>query len=286
MIDAFLALPFAVLSHGLFSDAWLALVAGLLVGSFLNVCIYRWPLDLSVVRPRSHCPACEAAIAWYDNVPLLSFAILRGRCRHCQARISPRYPVVELLTGAMFFAMVYRYGLTPIAGKLCIFAAMLVVLLFTDLEERILPDEITVWGAVLGLGLAIVAPTPDTVTNFVFWVVGLGSIGWLVHLGSAAFAAALPAGMIWFAGWLYQKVRHKEGLGLGDIKMVALLGCYLGLNAGIFTLVLGSGLGALIGLAYIKITHQEAATYELPFGTFLAAAGLIVLVFLPKLEAW
>ena len=146
-------------------EACLALLFGLLIGSFLNVCIYRWPLDLSVVRPRSYCPKCEAPIAWYDNVPLASYAILGGKCRHCRARISPRYPVVELLTGALFFLLVYRYGLTPFAGKMCVFTAMLVALLFTDLEERILPDEFTVWGTVAGLVFAIFAATPDATAS-------------------------------------------------------------------------------------------------------------------------
>jgi len=138
----------------------IALLFGLLIGSFLNVCIYRWPRDLSVVRPRSYCPACEAPIAWYDNVPLVSYAILGGRCRHCGARISLRYPLVEALTGGLFFLLVYRYGLTLFTGKMCVFTAMMVALLFTDLEARILPDEFTVWGTVVGLLFALRAPAP------------------------------------------------------------------------------------------------------------------------------
>jgi len=137
MIPAFFAAPFGAFSTGLFSDAWFALLFGWLTGSFLNVCIYRWPRDLSVVRPRSHCPGCEAMIAWYDNVPLLSFAILGGRCRHCHERISARYPVVEALTGALFFLIVYRYNLSPLAIKMCVFSALLLGLIFSDLEERI-----------------------------------------------------------------------------------------------------------------------------------------------------
>jgi leader peptidase (prepilin peptidase)/N-methyltransferase len=263
----------------------LALLFGLLIGSFLNVCIYRWPLDLSVVRPRSHCPECEAPIAWYDNVPLLSFAILRGRCRHCQARIPPRYPLVELLTGGLFFLMVHRYGLTPMAGKMCAFTAMMVVLFFTDLEQRILPDEITVWGTVAGLGFALFVSTPD-VAILVLGVAGLGSSGWITRLAAAALAAGLPSGILWCAGWIYQKVRHREGLGFGDVKMVALLGCYLGLDAGMTVLVLGSLAGAVLGLAYVKATGKDAATYELPFGAFLSASALFVVVFSRPLFGW
>jgi len=286
MIEAFLVVPFGILSNGLFSDAWFALLLGLLTGSFLNVCIYRWPLDLSIVRPRSHCPACEKTIAWYDNVPLLSFAMLGGRCRHCHARISPRYPVVEALTGALFFLMVHRWGLTPMAGKMCLFSAMLVVLFFTDLEERILPDEITVWGTLLGLALAVVAPTPDTTTQLLLWFAGAGAKSWIASLGAAAIATFLPSGVLWSAGWMFHKIRHREGLGFGDVKMVALLGCFLGLDAGLFTLVLGSLSGAILGLGFIKLTRRDPSTYELPFGTFLAGAALAVVVFSPWLLGW
>ena len=132
-------------------EACLALLFGLLIGSFLNVCIYRWPRDLSVVRPRSHCIACDKTIAWYDNVPLLSYALLRGRCRYCGARISWRYPVVELATGLLFFSFVLALGPTLAALKMCIFSAMLVALVFSDFEERILPDEFTLGGTVVGL---------------------------------------------------------------------------------------------------------------------------------------
>jgi leader peptidase (prepilin peptidase) / N-methyltransferase len=267
-------------------EACLALLFGLLIGSFLNVCIYRWPLDLSVVRPRSHCPACEAPIAWYDNVPLVSFAILGGRCRHCRARISPRYPLVELLTGGLFFLLVYRYGLTTFACKMCVFAGMLVALFFTDLEERILPDEFTVWGTVAGLVFAMFAPTTDGAASFLLWMVGLDSHGWITRLAAAVLAAGLPAGVLWSAGWLYSKARHREGVGLGDIKMLAMLGCYLGLEAGLVTLIFGSLLGSVLGFGYIKATGKDPSTYELPFGTFLSAAALVVVSFSKQIFGW
>src|SRR5579863_3850821 len=122
-------------------EAALAFVFGLLFGSFLNVCIYRWPLDLSVVKPRSHCVACEKTIAWYDNIPVVSFVVLGGRCRYCQTRISFRYPVVELAVGLLWFYWVYIYGVSPLAAKMSVFTALMVGLTFSDLEERILPDE-------------------------------------------------------------------------------------------------------------------------------------------------
>ncbi len=267
-------------------EACFALLFGLLIGSFLNVCIYRWPRDLSVIRPRSHCPACEAPIAWYDNVPLASYAILGGRCRYCRAPISPRYPLVELLTGGLFFLLVYRYGLTPFAVKMCVFAAMLVALFFSDLEERILPDEFTVWGTVAGLVFALFAPTQDGTAGFLLWIVGLDSHGWIARLAAAVVAAGLPAGVLWSAGWLYSKARHREGVGLGDIKMVALLGCYLGLEAALVTLILGSLAGSVLGYGYIKATGKDPSTYELPFGTFLSGAALVVVTFSKQIFGW
>jgi len=257
-----------------------------LIGSFLNVCIYRWPRDLSVVRPRSYCPACEAPIAWYDNVPLVSYALLAGKCRRCRALISPRYPVVELLTGAFFFLMVDRYGLTPFGVKMCAFTAMLIALLFSDLEERILPDEFTIWGTVAGLIFAIFAATPDGAASVFMWVAGVHSYGWFARIAAAAIAGALPAGVLWFAGWIFAKVRNREGLGLGDVKMVALLGCYLGLEGGLVTLVFGSLAGSVLGYSYMKLTHKDPSTYELPFGTFLSGAALVVVAFSKPLLGW
>src|ERR1039458_9901222 len=149
----------------LMTAAILAFLFGLLIGSFLNVCIYRWPRDLSVVRPRSHCPSCEKTIAWYDNIPLLSYALLGGRCRHCRARISPRYPVVELLTGALFFVFVWRLGPSLAAVKFCLLSALLVGLTFSDLEARILPDEFTLGGMAAGLVLAWFVPVNDDIAQ-------------------------------------------------------------------------------------------------------------------------
>ena len=132
-------------------EACLAALSGLLIGSFLNVCIYRWPRDLSVVRPRSFCPKCEQPIGWFDNVPVLSYLLLRGRCRKCGAQIPARYLVVELLTAAAFFCAVWFLGPTLAAAKYCVFGALIIALVFSDLEERILPDEFTLGGAVVGV---------------------------------------------------------------------------------------------------------------------------------------
>jgi len=252
-------------------EASLALLFGLLIGSFLNVCIYRWPRDLSVVKPRSHCIACEKTIAWYDNIPLVSFVALGGRCRHCQARISWRYPVVELATGLLFFYWVWTAGLTAMAAKMCIFTALMVGLIFSDLEERILPDEMTLGGLLMGLVFAFFVPVPDYIASL-FLLTAPAS---LRSLAESAVGAGFPAFFLWGGGWLYEKVRHREGLGLGDVKLVAMVGAFLGLRGALLTLILGSIAGSLVGYTYIKLTGKDASTYELPFGSFLGVAAIV-----------
>ena len=265
--------------------AIVAFVFGLVIGSFLNVCIHRWPRNRSVIKPRSHCVRCRKPIAWYDNIPLVSYAILRGRCRHCGKRISWRYPLVELLTGALFFAIVQQMGPTAAALKSCVFSAILVALIFSDLEKRLLPDELTKGGILIGFAFAIVAPVPDLPTQVVFSLLGLEPSVRLLSLAGSAFGAFWPAFFLWFAGWLYGKIRHREGLGFGDVKLVAMVGSFLGLQSALLTLVLGSVSGSLIGYSYIKLTGKDANTYELPFGSFLGAAALAVAI-KPALLGW
>jgi len=252
----------------------LAGLFGLLIGSFLNVCIYRWPRDLSVVKPRSHCPECEHPIAWFDNVPVLSYLILRAKCRHCSTSIPWRYPAVEIITGLLFAFLVWRFGVTLNALRYCILCAMLVTLAFSDAETRILPDEFTLGGLVVGVIFAALVPVPDAMFRA---VAGISNwhLSWRqISLGEAAFGVILPAGSLWLGGWLFQKIRHKDGLGFGDVKMMAMVGAFLGLRGTLLTLVVGSVLGSVIGIIYIKATRQDVGTYELPFGTFLAAAAI------------
>lgn len=259
-------------------EALLAALFGLLIGSFLNVCIYRWPRDFSVVRPRSACVECEHPIAWHDNIPVVSYLMLGGRCRKCHARIHWRYPVVELLTAVMFGFFVYRSGVTVLAAKNCVFAAMLIALLFTDLETLILPDEFTIGGFFVGLGFAFFAP----VENQTFPLI-TGLFGWLPGprvsgLGESLIGGLLPAGVLWLGGWLFEKIRHREGLGFGDVKMLAMIGAFLGLRGTLFTIILGSLAGSVIGLAFIKLTGKDPASYQLPFGSFLAGAAIVAAI--------
>lgn len=263
-------------------EAILAGLIGLLIGSFLNVCIYRWPRDLSVIHPGSHCPNCEKPIAWYDLIPVFSWIALRGRCRHCGNGISYRYPLVELLIGAMFFLAVYTMGPTAQAMKFAIFAAMQVTLLFTDLEERILPDEFTLGGIVVGLAFAVAVPMPFGIVQMVS---GHNLSPMVVSVLDSAFGAFMPMWILWSIGAIYKRVRGREGLGLGDIKMVAMMGAFLGLSGVLGSIMIGSIIGTVVGVLYIWLARKDAKTFELPFGSFLALAALIVAFQAGPLEA-
>ena len=253
----------------------------MLIGSFLNVCIYRLPRDLSVVSPRSFCPECEAPITWYDNIPLLSFILLRGRCRKCAKRISWRYPVVELLTGIFFFAAVYLRGLTGPAIHFAVFAAIIVELVFSDLEERILPDEFTLGGAALGIVFAALWPSGFGLLQFFFWSAHQPR---LLAAADALLSALFCSGTLWLVGAIYQKLRHREGLGLGDVKMFATVGAFLGLSYALMGFFVGSVLGSVIGLSYILIARKDASSYPLPFGTFLGVGAIGVAFWLDLLR--
>jgi len=257
-------------------EALLASLFGLIIGSFLNVCIYRWPRDFSVVRPRSHCTSCDKMIAAYDNVPIISFLLLGGRCRYCKAPISLRYPIVELLTAVAFFHFVYALGPTVAALKMCVLAALLVGLTFSDLEERILPDEFTKGGMALGFVFALFVPVPDNIGEAILFLMGIHANGVASSLAEAAVGAALPAFFLWGAGELYFRIRHKEGLGFGDVKLIAMVGSFLGLTGALWTLIIGGVSGSILGAIYVKATGKELGSYELPFGAFLGAAALIL----------
>ena len=254
----------------------IAFLFGLTIGSFLNVCIYRLPRDLSVVKPRSFCPGCEKQIAWYDNIPVLSYFLLGRKCRHCGAGISFRYPLVELLTGLLFFLIVLALGPKAVAIKLCVLSALLVGLTFTDLDALILPDELTLGGTAVGILFAWFVPVDDIVARILLNVAGFHPDARWVSVAESCLGALLPAGFLGAGGWLFEKIRHKEGLGFGDVKMMAMVGAFLGLRAALLTLVVGSIAGSVIGLIYIYTTKKDASTYELPFGSFLGFAGILV----------
>ncbi len=250
----------------------LAAVCGLLFGSFLNVCIFRIPRDLSVVAPRSFCPDCGEPIKWLDNVPLLSYALLRGRCRACGSPISFRYPIVELTTAILFAATALQYGWTLGTFKWALFEAILVALFWTDIEERILPDELTLGGALIGLILAFLVRVPGQLGGLF-----LPNAKWVTQsLLNAALGVVILAGPIWMLGAIYARVRRREGLGLGDVKLLVLIGVFLGLENGLLALLIGVVSGSVIGILYIWLARKKASTYQLPLGSFLCAGAALV----------
>lgn len=261
----------------------IATLAGLLIGSFLNVCVFRLPRDLSVVRPRSFCPACQKPIAWYDNIPVLSYVILRGRCRACREPISPRYMAVELATAAAFGLCVAALGWSLEAVKFCIFFAILITLIATDIEERILPDEFTLGGTAVGLIFSAFVPLEIGLATFL--MPSAAGSHWLSVI-EAVIGAAIPSGIFWAVGWAFEKVRHREGLGLGDVKMIAMIGAFLGLRLTLLTMFVASLVGSVIGLIYIYATRRKASEYGLPFGSFIGAAALLVAMYSQVIAVW
>jgi leader peptidase (prepilin peptidase)/N-methyltransferase len=243
----------------------MAFMVGLAVGSFLNVVITRLPRDESVVSGRSRCPACSAPVAWHDNLPLASFLWLRGRCRACRAPIPWRYPLVEFLTGSLGLALWLKFPMSPLLLAYAPFAAALVTLTFLDLDHLWIPDRITYPGIALGLMLAAILP----------------------HLTfRSALLGALAGGATFYAiAWGYRRLSGKEGLGLGDVKLMAMIGAFLGVRALPWVVLISSLLGSLGGLAAARKSGQGART-PIPYGPFLGVAALIYLFYQEKFAAW
>jgi leader peptidase (prepilin peptidase)/N-methyltransferase len=289
---------------------------GLAFGSFLNVCIYRLPLGLSVVTPRSACPSCKRSIAFYDNLPVLSWLILRGRCRHCKATISVRYLFIEVLTGILFLGCYAYAGLTLATLKYCVFGFLLLGLIFTDAETKLLPDKLTLPGIVLGLLFSLVVPVHDLASQFVPGVVSLpfsaDVSAPLLSLLDSLLGAALGASFIYGAGAVYLRWRGAEGMGFGDVKLMAMVGAFLGMKLTIFTIFAASLAGSLFGLStvlmvWIKRTRrfmrrfadlrsarqrgwQSAQMvyrhYQMPFGVFLGSMALLALFVGNRFLGW
>ena len=262
-----------------------AFVVGLTIGSFLNVCIHRLPKGESIVHPRSRCPHCGRMIAAYDNVPVLSYLWLRGRCRHCHSRISPFYPLIELLTGLTFLLVYHRWGISPPAVKAVLLASALIVLTFTDLRERLLPDRITFPGIAAGFLFALWLPLEDGTAALLLRLLGgtnLSAV--LLSVADALLGALLGAGLLFALGEIWYRLRRVEAMGLGDVKMMGMVGLFLGIKLTVLTLLLGSLLGSLLGGLFLLLAGKDTR-YELPFGTFLGVAALIALFWGPQLVA-
>jgi len=237
---------------------------GLVTGSFLNVCIYRLPRGRSIVWPASHCPSCGRALRWYENIPLVSYAALRGACRTCRAAISPVYPVVELATGVVFVVMYGQIGLGPLLAARLVFACAMIVLCVIDLRHRMLPNPITVGGILAGFAFSLGLPP-----------------GWLASL----VGVLAGGGSLLLIAEAYRLVRREEGLGMGDVKMLAMIGAFLGWKLMLLTLVLSSLLGAAVGLVMIAARKGDMK-YALPFGTFLAVGALVASIAGEAIIAW
>jgi leader peptidase (prepilin peptidase)/N-methyltransferase len=259
---------------------------GLLIGSFLNVCIIRIPARKSIVMPASACPKCGAPIRPYDNIPVLSWLLLGGKCRACKAKISGMYPLVELLTALLLFGCYLAFGFTTEALKWAIFSALVIVLVFTDLRERILPDAVNYTGFALGLALSFVTrPTDGTalwVANRIFEFPPPLPV---ISLVDALLGAALGSGLLWLVSEAYFRLRGREGMGMGDVKMMLLVGAFLGAKRTLLTIFAGSLLGSILGLAFMAARRKDS-NYELPFGTFLGMAALLVVFFGTPVVSW
>jgi leader peptidase (prepilin peptidase)/N-methyltransferase len=238
---------------------------GALIGSFLNVCIYRLPRGESIVWPGSHCPVCEASIAWCDNIPVVSYLCLFGRCRACQAPISMRYPVVEATNAAGYVTILATFGVNWTAALYCLLFSALLVVTGTDLTHKIIPNVVTVPGIVLGLlGAATVLP---------------------VGLLDALMGVAIGGGLLWVLAWASPYLFGKEGMGGGDIKLVAMVGAFLGWKAALLTIMIGSLTGSVIGVSLIVLGFMKRDEY-IPFGPFLVFGALVSMFFAQPLLQW
>ena len=290
-----------------------AFLFGLCFGSFLNVCIYRLPRGLSVVSPRSACPQCHTPIAAYDNIPVLSWLILRGRCRQCKTCITPRYAIVELITGLLFLGVYLHFGPELVTLKYCVFSFLILGLIFTDAETRLLPDKLTLTGFALGLIFSLFIPVPGLLGRYAPDLFSaMPDVGWrIVSLGDALIGALIGAGFIWLAGELYFRLRGQEGMGLGDSKLMLLIGAFLGAKLSILTIFLACVAGSVYGISIFPaiyrrrqqapsmlrrfpdpaIRKQEAYhsamhALRIPFGVFLGGMSYIALFLGDNILNW
>jgi len=237
---------------------------GLCIGSFLNVVIYRVPIGQSIVTPPSRCRKCGYQLQWYDNIPVLSWLFLRGRCRKCGVGVSMQYPIVELITGALFVLVIWMTPPGPLLATRLTLVCILIALFGIDLEHQILPNVITLPGIAIGVLLSLIAPP-----------------GWK----DALVGVLLGGGVLYAIAGAYYLWRREEGMGMGDVKMLAMIGAFLGWKAVLVTLVLSSFAGAIIGVA-LMAAQRGTMKFALPFGTFLAIGAIVSMFVGEPLVAW
>jgi leader peptidase (prepilin peptidase)/N-methyltransferase len=269
-----------------FPAALVAVTAlGAMIGSFLNVVIHRVPREESIVFPNSRCPSCGTPIRPYDNVPILSWLALRGRCRSCRAPIAARYPAVEALTAVLFALVLLRSGVTVALLPDLIFVAALVALVFIDAEHMILPDVITLPG--LGLALITRALIPN-LDGLAFLTSGAmaGWPDWTISFAGALLGALVGGGSLWLTGWLWERLRGVEAMGLGDVKMMFMVGAYLGWPLTVLTLFLAVVAGSVTGVAIMLRRRERDMRMLLPFGIFLGTGAVVALLAGRQIVDW
>ncbi|HNQ35441.1 MAG TPA: prepilin peptidase [bacterium] len=245
---------------------FLVFLFGAVFGSFLNVCIYRMPLSLSIVKPNSFCPGCKKPIKWFDNIPMLSYLMLSGRCRHCRKPISPRYFLVELLTAALFLFLYWQFGLDVRFFVFAPFVMALILVSFIDWDHYLIPDCIVLPGIPIGLLL-----------NFFFPVLA-GLNAWLPALRDAFIGVLVGGGFLLLLGWLGTLAFKKDAMGGGDVKLLAMIGAFLGWKSVLMTLFFGSLFGSVVSLALIAAGVKKRDEY-IPFGPYLSLGAVLALFF-------
>lgn len=266
-------------------------VLGTIVGSFLNVVIHRVPNELSIVFPNSACPKCDSPIKPYDNIPILSWLILGGKCRNCKASISARYPAVELLTGVIFAVVAWQLGFNAFLPVALIFAAVMISLIFIDAGHMILPNLITYPLFVFAILVRVVYPLifgTEYFSDMAFapatWMAGYPV--WLVSLAGALMGALAGGGSLWLVGELWKRLRGVEAMGLGDVKMMLGVGVLLGWRLALLSIFLGAFSGAVIGIFVILRQKDKDMQAQIPFGIFLGTGSLLALLFGERLISW
>jgi leader peptidase (prepilin peptidase) / N-methyltransferase len=248
---------------------------GLVFGSFLNVCIVRLPQHESIVRPRSRCPRCLKLISWYDNVPVLSYLILRAKCRYCRQQISPLYPLVEIITACIFVLALAATSTPAWFAKDAVFGMLMVILIFTDLRDRVIPHSVTILGIIVGLALSLLLPVNDSLFEWVFLRTGLEIHGPLSSLIGALAGGVFGGGLLYGVAWALKRFRNpaKEYLGFGDVMLMLVVGVFWGIPLTYLTILLGSLAGTVIAIALL-VLNKSYRDYQWPYGSFLGAAAV------------
>ncbi len=266
-------------------------IFGAIIGSFLNVVIHRVPLEESIVFPNSRCPSCGAVISFYDNIPILSYVMLGAKCRKCKEHISIRYPAVEFLTALLFVGVAWHDGLTAALPFDLVFTAALLTLVFIDAEHMILPNVITYPGIVFAV-IARVAipylmgrPHFDDIPSLQQGALADMPIA-VVSLAGALIGALIGGGSLWLMGWTWEKLRGIEAMGLGDVKMMFMVGAYVGWRLTILTIFVGVLTGSVIGIALMARKRERNMQMLLPFGVFLGLGAIAALLFGAPLVEW